>query len=98
MHWRHSKVLQVALLLLLLCAGISAQTADVSARHYAAHHQSSSCDLCLVAHAPAVLAGGVLHRADVSPGVSWRERWHLVASISEPDLARDASRGPPSHI
>jgi hypothetical protein len=97
MYWRRSKVLQVALLLLILCAGISAQTADFSARHLAAHHQSASCDLCLVAHAPAVLAGGVLHRAVLSPRITWRERWQLVAFISEPDLTRDASRGPPCY-
>ena len=96
MHWQHSKVLQVILLLLILCAGISAQTADVSARHHSAHHQSTSCDLCLVAHAPALVAAGALHGAVLSPRVTWRERYYRVEFLAEPELARDASRGPPS--
>jgi Protein of unknown function (DUF2946) len=97
MHWQRSKLLRIALLLLILCAGISAQTADLSAQHLAAHHQSASCDLCLVAHAPAVLASGALHRALLSPRVTWRERWQNVSFIAEPELASDASRGPPTY-
>lgn len=97
MHWQRSKILQVVWLLLILCAGVSAKTADFSARHLAAHHQTASCDLCLVAHAPAVLAGGVLHRAVIAPKVTWHARWHLVTLVSEPDLNQDASRGPPTY-
>jgi hypothetical protein len=89
------KVVQVALVLLILCAGVSAQTADFSARHLAAHHQTASCDLCLVAHASAIVTGGVLHRAVLAAPVRWREGWHHLSFIAEPELTRDASRGPP---
>jgi hypothetical protein len=96
MHWRRNKILQVALVLLILCAGVSAQAADSSACHFSVHHQTSSCDLCLAAHAPAIITVGALHRVVSAPPVAWREGWHNVSFIAEPELTRDLSRGPPS--